>query len=116
MTVASTKDSRKAERLRCHFDSIVYFMDEVIEARVIDISRTGMCIILKGWLNAGPGATVRVRCNELGLIEGTVRWYRAGKMGIHLAETSNTQAQVASYFRHFHRPTLPAQTSAAGKR
>ena len=116
MTGTSSKDSRRAERLRCHFDSIVYCMDQVIEARVADISRTGMCIVLKGWIRAAPGTTVQIRCNELGLIEGSVRWYRAGRMGIHLAETSNTQAQVASYFRHFYRPMPQLKTSVSGKR
>lgn len=101
----SNYDNRKNERLNCQFSGLLYFIDEVIEVRVADISRTGLCLSLKSWVSATPGATVRIRTSELGMIEGTVRWYRAGKMGVHLAENSNTAAQVASYFRHFHKPS-----------
>lgn len=104
----TTGDNRRAERIRCQFSGFVYFIDEVVEARIIDISRTGLCLSLKGWIGARPGSNIRIRTSELGLIEGTVRWYRAGKMGIKLDETTNTAAQVNSYFKHYHRETAAA--------
>ncbi|MFD1744038.1 PilZ domain-containing protein [Rhizobium helianthi] len=106
-------DGRRAERMRCNFRSIVYFMDEIVDASVSDISKTGLCLNLRGWLSAKPGATIQLRCNELGLIEGTIRWYRAGKMGIKLAESSNTQAQVASFFKHYYKPQMPVVAAPA---
>ncbi|WP_137131903.1 PilZ domain-containing protein [Rhizobium sp. FY34] len=99
----TTGDNRRAERIRCQFSGFLYFIDEVVETRIIDISRTGLCLSLKDWIGAKPGSNIRIRTNELGLIEGTVRWYRAGKMGIKLDETTNTAAQVNSYFKHYHR-------------
>lgn len=109
-----TGDGRRAERIRCNFRSIVYYVDEVVDASVLDISKTGLCLNMRGWISAKPGATIRIRCNELGLIEGTIRWYRAGKIGIRLAESSNTQAQVASFFKHYYKPQ--AQVSLAPAR
>jgi hypothetical protein len=109
-------DNRKNERLKCQFNGFLYFINEVVEVRVADISRTGLCLTLKSWVSAAPGATVRLRTSELGMVEGTVRWYRSGRMGVHLAETSNTAAQVASYFRHFHKSAMPDAAGQLGRR
>lgn len=110
------RDNRKNERLKCQFNGFLYFIDEVIEVRVADISQTGVCLSLKSWVSARPGSTVRIRTSELGMVEGTVRWYRSGKMGVHLTETSNTAAQVASYFRQFHKSAMAAPQRQSGLR
>ncbi|UJW73474.1 PilZ domain-containing protein [Rhizobium sp. SL42] len=97
------QDGRQTQRLRCRFKGTLDYLGHQIDIRVIDISRTGMALQLEGWIEAKRGSTVTVRTTELGLIEGTVRWYRAGKMGLEFEKTSNTLAQISAYFRHFHR-------------
>ncbi|WP_165220037.1 PilZ domain-containing protein [Affinirhizobium pseudoryzae] len=109
-------DNRRAERLRCHFAGFLYSGDEVVEVRFVDISRTGICISLKDWIGAKPGSAVRLRTSELGFIEGTIRWYRAGKMGIKLTETTNTTAQINSYFKHYHKQIAANSPSAPPQR
>jgi hypothetical protein len=96
-------DGRRTQRIRCHLRGTLEFMGQKLDVRVIDISRTGMALKLEGWIEAKRGATVAVRCAELGHIEGAVRWYRAGKMGLEFEQTSNTVAQITAYFRNFHR-------------
>lgn len=105
----SSRDNRKHDRLRCRLNGMLYFINEVIEVQVIDVSRTGLCVSLKGWISATPGANIKIRTSELGMTEGTVRWYRSGKMGVHLAETSNTAAQIASYLRLVQKPSAVSQ-------
>ncbi|MBO3760006.1 PilZ domain-containing protein [Ciceribacter sp. L1K23] len=99
-------DGRRADRIRCSFRGTLTFLHQTADVRVIDISRLGMAIEVFGWLDARSGAVVKIRTHELGLIEATVRWYRAGKMGLQVEESSNTAAQIASYFKHFHKPVV----------
>ncbi|MBC2773929.1 PilZ domain-containing protein [Rhizobium sp. AQ_MP] len=96
-------DGRRSQRIRCRIRATLQFMGQTLDIRILDISRTGMALQLEGWIEAKRGATVVIRCPELGHIEGSVRWYRAGKMGLEFEQTSNTVAQITAYFRHFHR-------------
>ncbi|MFN3362711.1 PilZ domain-containing protein [Allorhizobium sp. NPDC080224] len=96
-------DGRRSHRIRCHIRGTLEFIGQKFNVRILDISRTGMALHLEGWIEAKRGATVTVSCPELGHIECTVRWYRAGKMGLEFEQTTNAVAQVTAYFRHFHR-------------
>ena len=96
-------DGRRTQRIRCHIRGTLNFMGQKLSMRVLDISRTGMAIHLEGWIEAKRGATVTAHCTELGYIECTVRWYRAGKMGLEFEQTTNAVAQITAYFRNFHR-------------
>lgn len=102
----STKhmDGRRAERIRCSFRGSLTYAHQKVDIRVIDISKQGLAIELFSWIDAKSGSRVVIKTQELGVIEGTVRWYRAGKMGLQVEESSNTAAQIASYFKHFHKP------------
>lgn len=96
-------DGRRTQRMRCHIRGTLEFLGKRLDVRILDISRTGMALQLEGWIEAKRGATVIVRCAEFGHIESTVRWYRAGKMGLEFEQTTNTVAQITAYFRNFHR-------------
>jgi hypothetical protein len=96
-------DSRRAERIRCHIRASLVFSSQRFDARILDISRTGMAIHLEGWIDAKRGSTVTLSCPELGHVECTVRWYRAGKMGLEFEQSSNMVARITAYFRNFHR-------------
>jgi PilZ domain. len=111
-------DGRRAERIRCSFRGTLTFAHQKVDIRVIDISRLGLALELFSWIEAKPGAKVVIKTQELGFVEGTVRWYRAGKMGLQVEESSNTAAQIAAYFKHFHKPvpTTPTRWNMAGSR
>lgn len=94
---------RKIERIRCHIRGTLRFNNQVLSARIIDISRLGMALELHDWIEAKRGSKITIQTGEFGLIDGTVCWYRAGKMGIQITETSNTAAQVAAYFKNHHQ-------------
>ncbi len=98
-----SNDGRRTQRIRCRIRGTLQFMGQTLDIRILDISRTGMALQLEGWIEAKRGATVAIRCAELGHIEGSVRWYRAGKMGLEFEQSSNTVAQITAYFRNFHR-------------
>jgi hypothetical protein len=108
---SNTQDGRRTQRIRCHIRGRLEFMGQKLSIRVLDISRTGMAIHLEGWIEVKRGAIVCVHCTELGHLECTVRWYRAGKMGLEFDKTTNTVALITAYFRNFHsdpRNLLPA--------
>lgn len=104
-------DGRKTKRIRCRIKGTLRFLHQTVEIQVIDISHSGMAIQPLGWLEARPGSTVHITTQEFGLVEAVVRWYRAGKMGVQLDETTNTAAQIAAYFKFFHRDAAPLQAA-----
>jgi hypothetical protein len=103
LAAKQSADSRRAQRIRCHIRASLTFLNQRLDARILDISRTGMAIHLEGWIEAKRGSTVTLFCPELGHVECTVCWYRAGKMGLEFEQTSNMVAQITAYFRNFHR-------------
>ena len=106
MIANSNTPGRRSERIRCHIRGTLRFLNKEFGARIIDISRLGMALELYEWIEARPGSTVHIKTGEFGTIEATVRWYRAGKMGIQIEETSNTAAQIETYFKNFHERQL----------
>ncbi len=101
--VLAAKLNPDGRRRRCHIRGTLEFIGQKFNISILDISRTGMALHLEGWIEAKRGATVTVSCAELGHIECTVRWYRAGKMGLEFEQTTNAVAQLTPYFRHLHR-------------
>lgn len=99
--------TRAAARSRCRIFGTVKYLNKQVDGRVVDLSSTGIALDLKGPLYAATGSKVRVECDDLGSLEGTVRWSHNGRVGIQFSPTSNATAQVASYFRFFHRDVRP---------
>ncbi|PYB71417.1 PilZ domain-containing protein [Rhizobium wuzhouense] len=103
LAIQQSADGRRAQRIRCHIRATLQFLTQKLDCRIIDISRTGMAVQLHGWIEAKRGSTIILTCPELGHVECSVRWYRAGKMGLEFEQTSNMVAQITAYFRNFHR-------------
>ncbi|GEO84851.1 MULTISPECIES: PilZ domain-containing protein [Alphaproteobacteria] len=101
---------RKAARSRCRLTGKVRHFNQEAEGRILNISRTGIAIELKGRLHASTGSNVLIQTDDIGLIEGTVRWARNGFLGVQIKQNSNTLAQMSAYFRHFHREVRPVLT------
>ncbi|MBR0555845.1 PilZ domain-containing protein [Ciceribacter sp. L1K23] len=100
-------DGRKTPRSRVRIDSTVRHLNQEVDARVLDISRAGLSLEFYGRLHAAHGSTVQINNDRFGLIEGTVRWCRNGRLGVQLRENSNTLAKMSAYFRNFHREVRP---------
>lgn len=82
-------------------------MMQATDMRVVDLSATGIALELFGPFYAAEGSRVRIECEDLGMLEGTVRWCRGSRIGIELKLTSNSLAQISSYFRFFHKEVTP---------
>ncbi|MUO77718.1 PilZ domain-containing protein [Agrobacterium vitis] len=100
-------DIRTAPRSRCRMDSAVRYMRQVADCRIIDISRSGLALELYTAFHAAAGSTVLIENEEIGLLEGMVRWNRGGRLGIQFRQNSNSIAKVAAYFRNFHQEVQP---------
>ena len=61
---------------------------------------------LMNW-HAASGSKVRIEAENLGLLEGIIRWKHNGRVGIQFDVNSNARAQVSSYFRFFHKEIRP---------
>ncbi|MDL2406603.1 hypothetical protein PY650_13210 [Rhizobium calliandrae] len=72
-----------------------------------DISTPGITFDLGGPFSGIRGSKVRIECRELGALEGTVRWLRGGLIGVEFDGSSNAAAQVAAYFRFYHKDFSP---------
>ncbi|MGV8937135.1 MAG: PilZ domain-containing protein [Allorhizobium sp.] len=103
-------DVRSTQRSHCRIDSKIHYLNQNAEAHVLNVSRTGMALELYGKFNAATGSNVSIENIDIGLIEGTIRWRRNGRIGVQIKQTSNTLAQISSYFRHFHKETRPVLT------
>jgi PilZ domain len=85
----------------------VRYLNRETEGRVVDLSPTGIALDLAGAFLGAAGSKVRIESDNLGAIEGTVRWMRNGRIGVEFGRNSNAAAQVAAYFRFFHQEFRP---------
>jgi hypothetical protein len=99
--------ARSALRRNCRlFGNLKYLNRETI-GRIVDLSNHGIALELSGAFFGAAGSKVRVECEELGVIDGTVRWLRNGRVGVEFSRTSNASALVTAYFRFFHKDIQP---------
>ena len=97
-------DPRDATELR----ATVTCMGRTTQATVIDISQSGMCIFLNSHIPIAPEEEIIIKTEEMGLLVGTIRWIRAGRIGAALVLTSNNRAKVESYYKMFLHNRHPA--------
>ena len=102
--------NRSAERVRTRIYGTVTHLNQSATGKVVDLSATGIALELAGPFSAAQGSKVKIESEELGFIEGTVKWCRGGRVGIQLDLNSNALAQLSSYFRFFHQDVKPVLT------
>jgi len=100
-------DVRKSARNRCRIDSKIRYFQQQADARVINISRTGLALELATKLTAAAGSQVTIENEDIGHLEGVVRWNYGGRIGIMFRPNSNSIAKVAAYFRNYHQEVRP---------
>ena len=99
--------ARKAERRSCRVFGKVRYLTKEVEARILDMSVTGVAVEIRSLIHAAAGSRVQVIAEDLGTLHGIIRWSHNGRLGIQFDPNSNARAQVASYFRFFHKEVKP---------
>lgn len=99
--------TRKAERKRCRVFGKVRYLNQAVDARIVDLSTTGIALELRTPLHAASGSRIKIEAEDLGTLDGIIRWAHNGRLGVQFDPNSNARAQVASYFRFFHREVKP---------
>ncbi|MFN7101550.1 MAG: PilZ domain-containing protein [Pseudorhizobium sp.] len=101
--------NRAAERTKTSIYGTVKYFNQSAKGRVVDLSATGIALELQEAFAAATGSRVKIESQELGFIEGTVKWCRGSRIGIEINLNSNALAQVSSYFRFFHKVPVLAR-------
>ncbi|MCJ8520728.1 hypothetical protein ABID21_003948 [Pseudorhizobium tarimense] len=101
---------RAAPRRKTRVAGKVSYYGQAVEGRIVDLSTTGLALDLVGPFRAAVGSPVKIESEDLGVLDGTVKWSHGGRLGIGLRPNSNAAAQVAAYFRFFHRDVKPVLT------
>ncbi|MGW9230978.1 PilZ domain-containing protein [Pseudorhizobium sp. NPDC055634] len=102
--------NRGAERTKTRIYGTVTHLGKSARGKIVDLSATGIALELDGPFSAADGSRVRIESDELGFLEGTVKWCRGSRIGIQLNLNSNALAQISAYFRFFHRDVSPILT------
>ncbi len=103
-------EGRAASRSRVRMKGTVRHLNAQADGRIFNISRTGVGLQLSSRLTAAKGSHVVVEADDIGLIEGTVRWTYGEYIGIQIDQSSNSLAKLSAYFRHFHQEVRPVLT------
>jgi hypothetical protein len=85
----------------------ISYLAKTVTGRIVDISTSGIALDLQAPIYAAAGSKVRVECDDIGGLNGIIRWIHNGRVGIEFDSSSNASAQVASYFRFFHKEIKP---------
>ncbi|MDM9629492.1 PilZ domain-containing protein [Rhizobium sp. S152] len=99
--------TRKAERKSCRVFGKVRYLNMEVDARIIDMSVSGMAVEIRSPIHAASGSRVQILADDLGTLHGIIRWTHNGRLGIQFDPNSNARAQVSSYFRFFHKEVRP---------
>lgn len=98
---------RSAVRRTCRLFGRVRYLNKETAGRIVDLSTAGIAVDLAGPFHGAKGSRIAIECEDLGTVEGTIRWVRDGRIGVEFSRTSNAAAVVASYFRFFYKEITP---------
>lgn len=107
MTGLTSIQTRSATRNKTRVYANIRYFNQLVSGRVIDLSATGMAIELDAPFSAAIGSRVKIESEDLGFIEGIVQWQHSTRLGLKLELSTNTVAQLQSYFRFFHQEVKP---------
>jgi hypothetical protein len=95
-------EHRRAMRVNSRVSVTVELQGRQVEGKILDISTSGLRLEVMQVFIPPVGATLIIRCSQIGAIEGVVRWLKNGKIGVSFGLNSNSVAKVMSYFRQVH--------------
>jgi len=94
-------EKRRKPRHRVNINVEIRTDKWACNARVIDLSETGMCIATDRVADIWAGQDIEIRCEELGYLKGRARWRRSGKIGIEFDASTDTKAKIDAYQKYF---------------
>ena len=94
-------EKRKAVRHRACLRADIRAKSLFLGGYILDISDGGMRVSTDTIAEIWAGERVEVRCRELGLLTGTVRWRSPGEFGVRFDESTNTAAKVQHFRKVF---------------
>lgn len=94
-------ENRREERHRVKLTAEILRKDRRVPGRVIDLSRSGICLTVSPFSEISEGDQVEIYSEELGMLSGKVRWRTTDKIGIALQSSTNTSAKMEAYFKYF---------------
>lgn len=103
----SKMKTRRSQRSRARLMGKVHYLTRSVSGRIVNISPIGVALDLQMPIHAAAGSKVRVECEDIGALDGTIRWSHSGRIGIEFDPNSNSAAQITSYFRFFHKEIKP---------
>lgn len=103
--------STDPSRTSCRIFAMVKYQGFAVRGRVHNLSRTGIMLDLYEPLIVPVGAKVDLQSEELGYLYGKLRSVNGSFIDLSLELSSNSLAQVSSYFRHFHQDLKPVLRS-----
>ena len=98
-------------RTTCRIFATVKYQGLTAKGRVHNLSRTGIMLDLYEPLSVPVGSKVELQSEELGYLYGKLRSVNGSFIDLSLELSSNSLAQVSSYFRHFHEDLKPVLRS-----
>ncbi len=98
---------RSAPRRKARIPGTLKYYGQSVNGRIVDISVNGLALDLAAPFGASVGSPVRIESEELGMLEGIIKWSHNGRLGIQFRPNTNASAQVAAYFRFFHQDVNP---------
>ena len=102
--------ARSAKREPARFLCTITTMGQSARGRVVNLSETGLCVMLFERFQAPAGTKVIIMSPELGRIDGTLRWIRDSKAGVEFKLSTAAIAQISAYFRFFHEAGADPQS------
>jgi len=99
---------RSIQRDKTSVKARIDCMGQKSTGAVVDLSPQGICLKLDSSIPMARGDKINVETEEMGLLIGTIRWMRGGRIGAALVLTSNNRAKVESYYKMFLHNRQPA--------
>lgn len=96
--------TRHTARHRTRIVATIRYGSHDRTVQVVNLSASGLAIQMERPLFATPGSPIFVKCDALGMLEGSVKWSEGTRIGVQFDRSSNAWAKVASYFRFYHQP------------
>ena len=100
---SNTFDPRGRKRVLTMFGCMAQSAAGATRATVLNLSPDGLCLRNDGPQIAQIGDRIEVASERVGRLSGTVYWRRGDTVGIRLDRSTNTSAQIESYFRTYCR-------------
>lgn len=101
-------DKRRKPRHRCNIAVEIRTSKWACRAYVVDLSETGVCVMIDRVADIWANQDIEMRCDELGYLIGITRWRRGNRIGIEFNSSTDTKAKIDAYQKYFRQQAAVA--------